>query len=204
MSTNSQTSQQSPIAMTYARSLLELANERGQAAEIGQEMRDLAGILASNPQFKEFFSNPSISSAERARKIDAMFKGQVSDLLFNLISVANQKGRSGLLGEIAATFNVLLDEQLGNVDVNLTSAQALDDGQAQSIGQRVGQILGKNAILHRRVDDSIIGGLIVRVGDKVLDASVKTQLKSLRQRCCWQAIGRGEPCVRRADRASGG
>jgi len=182
MSTNSQTSQLSPVAMVYAHALLELANQHGQAQQIGDEMQELGRILADNPRFKEFFSNPAISSSERARKIDVMFKGQVSDLLFNTIRVANQKGRAGLLGDMAAAFKVLMDAQSGNVDVNVTSAQELDEAQAQSIGQRVSQVLGKNAILHRRVDDSIIGGLIVRVGDKVLDASVKTQLKSLRQR----------------------
>ena len=66
--------------------------------------------------------------------------------------------------------------------MQVTTARQLDGGQEEAIRQRISQVLGKNPILHKHVDESIIGGLVVRVGDKVMDASVKTQLKSMRER----------------------
>lgn len=182
MDTNEQTLIHSPIALAYARSLLELANERHQANEVGEEMKAIRQIVAENPQLKEFLSNPSIGAVQRLALIDSLFKGQASDLVYNLIRVANEKHRAGLLGDVAALYLKLLDQQLGNVDVQVTSAQELDASQEEAIHRRVGQLLGKNPILHKRVDDAIIGGLIVRVGDKVLDASVKTQLGAMRKR----------------------
>ena len=180
--TNGQLEQASPVAVAYARSLLELANERNVAQEVGGEMKVISQLMSDNPSFKEFLANPSVGQNERSKVIDKIFKGQVSELVYNLIRVADSKGRAGILDEIADAFLKLLDEQLGNVDVQVTTARELDGGQEDAIRQRISQVLGKNPILHKQVDESIIGGLVVRVGDKVMDASVKTQLKSMREK----------------------
>jgi F-type H+-transporting ATPase subunit delta len=182
MSKNDSSVHNSPAAVAYARSLLELANERGQAKEVGEEMKAVGQILAENPGFKEFLSNPSVGATERSNTFDKLFKGQASELVYSMIRVANEKGRAGILDEIAAEYTKLLDVQLGNVDVDVTSATELEPDQRETINQRVNGMLGKNANLHHHVDASIIGGLVVRIGDKVLDASVKSQLKSLRER----------------------
>ena len=182
MDTNGQVDQASPVAVAYARSLLELANERNTARDVGEEMKAISQLMKENPQFKEFLANPAVGHNDRQRVIENVFKGQASELVYNLIRVANAKGRAGVLDEIAATYSKLLDEQLGNIDVQVTTARDLDGGQEDAIRQRISQVLGKNPILHKHVDESIIGGVVVRVGDKVMDASVKTQLKSMRER----------------------
>src|SRR5436305_12157465 len=115
--TNGHPVQASPIAVIYARSLLELANERGSAAEAGEEMKAIGQLMAENPHFKEMLSNPAINQAQRIELIDKLFKGRASELVYNLIRIANSKGRAGILDEITSTYLKLLDEQLGNVDV---------------------------------------------------------------------------------------
>jgi len=176
------TNHSSPLAVAYARSLLELANERHHAREIGQEIQGLADILAADPNFRDFLANPGIGTAERGAVIERTFKGRLSEMLYNLLRVANEKGRLGILDQIAAAYAHLLDEQLGNVDVEVISAQHLDAEQVAHVGRRVSDLLHKTAIVHQTLDESIIGGLVIKVGDQVLDASIRQQLQSMRQR----------------------
>src|ERR1700712_5072158 len=94
----------SPLAVAYARSLLELANERHQAREIGHEIDGLRSALAEAPDFREVMANPGISSTDRLAALDRVFKGRVSELLYNLLRVANEKGRLGILDQITQAY----------------------------------------------------------------------------------------------------
>ncbi len=102
--------------------------------------------------------------------------------MFNFLGVVNNKGRTRLLGSIAQAYNDLLDEQKGNVEVDVTVAQRLTGDQLEQVRQRVGAALGRNAVVHQYVDENIIGGLVLRVEDRLIDASVRYQLEALRER----------------------
>ena len=171
-----------PTAVAYARSLLELANERNQADEIGQEMAGIRDILAEQPSFAAFLADPGIGGTERTATLDKVFKGRVSPLVSNFLGVVNTHGRMRMLGPIAQAFVDLLDEQRGNVEVDVTVAQRLSPDQLEQVRQRVSQALGKNAVVHQYVDENIIGGLVLRVEDRLIDASVKYQLEAMRER----------------------
>jgi F-type H+-transporting ATPase subunit delta len=177
----SKSNHSSPIAAAYARSLLELANERKQAEPIGQELSALRQIVIDNPSFGLFLSNPGISSTERGQAIGKIFGGKVSRLMQNFLGVLNEKNRMGLAAQIADAYDDLLDEQLGKIEVDVTVAQKLDANQLEQVRQRVSAALNKEAVVHQYVDDSIIGGLVLRVQDKLIDASVKSQLDAMRQ-----------------------
>jgi F-type H+-transporting ATPase subunit delta len=171
-----------PTAVAYARSLLELANERNQADEIGQEMAGIRDILTEQPSFAAYLADPGIGGTERTATLDKVFKGRVSPLVSNFLGVVNNHGRMRMLGPIAQAFVDLLDEQRGNVEVDVTVAQRLSADQLEQVRQRVSQALGKNAVVHQYVDEDIIGGLVLRVEDRLIDASVKYQLEAMRER----------------------
>lgn len=171
----------SPTAISYAQSLLELANEQKQADAIGQELADLRRIVDENPSFREVLTNPSISIDERAGLLDRIFRGKVSTLLFSTVGVLNRKNRLGLISQIAQAYSDLLDEQSGKVEVDLTVAQKLTDEQLLQAKQRIGAAIGREPVIHQYVDERIIGGVVVRVGDKLIDASVKYQLAALKE-----------------------
>ncbi len=171
----------SPIAIAYAQSLLELANEQKQAEPIEAELSELGKIVTDNPAASEVFINPAVSIAERAEMLGRIFRGKISPLLFNVIGVMNQHGRLGLIAELAQAYHDLLDLQLGKVEVDLIVARQLEPGELAAAQQKISVALGKNAVVHQRVDESIIGGMIVRVGDKLIDSSVKQQLATMRQ-----------------------
>ncbi|HET6247460.1 MAG TPA: ATP synthase F1 subunit delta [Tepidisphaeraceae bacterium] len=171
----------SPLALTYARALLELANERKLAEDTGRELAGLSEILTAEPVFREYLSDPAISHAERTASLERIFRGRVSELIFNFMGVMNSHGRLKLLGEVLSAYADLLDKQLGNVEVDVTTAQQLSEADLEQVRQSVGHALGKNAIVHQHVDESIIGGLMIQVDDKVIDASVRQQLRGMRQ-----------------------
>lgn len=172
----------SPTAASYARALLELANQQQQAVPIGEELRDLRSLMDDDAGVRLFLSSPAVGTVERQGVLEHAFKGKVSPLMWNFLGVLNRKGRLGLLGEIADAYADLLDEQLGKVEVDVTVAQRLGDDQLDEVRRRVSQALKRDAIVHQYVDDAIIGGMVLRVGDKLIDASVRYQLQAMRDR----------------------
>ena len=175
-------SSNNPTAVAYARSILELANERNQAQEFGQELTAIGELLRQNPSFAHYLADPGIGASERTATLDRLFRGKASPLVMNLMGVLNNRGRLNLLGAVADAYADLLDDQLGNVEVDVTVAKRLDPSQLEQVRQRVSQALGKNAVVHQYVDEDIIGGLVIRVEDRLIDASVKYQLEAMRER----------------------
>ena len=173
--------QKSSTAVAYAASLLELANEQKQAEPIAKELAAIRQIVTDNPSFRLFISDPGIGQSERGEAVKRIFGGKASPLMGNFLGVLNEKNRLGLLAQIADTYEDLLDEQLGKIEVDVTVAQKLDAAQLEQVRQRVSAALKKDAVVHQYVDDSIIGGLVLRVQDKLIDASVKFQLEQMRR-----------------------
>jgi F-type H+-transporting ATPase subunit delta len=173
------TSNFSPTAVSYARALLELV--RDQAPEIGQELEDIRQIVEGNPTFAAFLADPGISHGERAVVLERVFGGKVSPLVWNFLRVLNSHGRLRILPDIAGAYDEMLDERLGKVEVDLTVAKPLGDEQAAAAKQKISAALRKDAVIHTYVDDAIIGGVIVRVQDKLLDASVRYQLQAMKE-----------------------
>jgi F-type H+-transporting ATPase subunit delta len=173
----------SPTAFNYARSLLELANEGQQQAEaIGEELRDVRQVIDANPTFGLYLADPAISQAQRGESIKKIFGGQASKLLQDFLGVLNEKGRLGMFIEIAGAYGSLLEQQLSKVDVDVTVAQKLDDQQLEQVRQRVSSALKRDAVVHQYLDDSLIGGMLLRVQDQLIDASVRSQLQAITTR----------------------
>jgi len=172
----------SPTAYAYAQSLLELATESKAAESIGQELAGLRQILDDQPTFKMYLADPSIGAEERREALDRIFRGQVSQLLLNFLGVVNDHTRMGLLEQIIDAYEQLLDEQVGKVEVDVYVAQKLLPEQLEQVRQRVSSALKKDAVVHQYVDESLIGGLVLRVGDKLIDASARYQLQALKNK----------------------
>ena len=176
-----QTTHHSPTALAYAQSLLDLATDQNQAEPIGQELAQVSGIVRDQPTFAAYLADPGIGIEERARTLDHVFGGQVFPLLKNFLGVLNLKGRLRILGEIADTYDDLLDERLGKVEVDVTVAHRLSNDELDLIRSRVSEALKKDAVIHVYTDENIIGGMILRVGDKLIDASVRKQLQTIKE-----------------------
>jgi F-type H+-transporting ATPase subunit delta len=171
-----------PIAVRYARALLQLANQRQEAESIRSELQGLSQVLGASPTFAAIVADPGVSEGTRHTLIQRTFgNGRVSPTMLNFLGLLNSKGRLGLLREIIESYDDLLEEQLGNVEVDVTAAQRLTPEQLEQVRQRVSNALGRNAVVHQYVDEGIIGGLVLRVQDKLIDASVRFQLEQMRR-----------------------
>lgn len=170
-----------PIAATYAKPLLQLATEQNVAPQIGEELQQLADLVKQNKTFGLYLADPAVGHDERKGVLQRTFGGRVSPLLMNFLGVLNLRDKLRYLGPIATAYAELLEEQLGNIEVDVTTAIRLSPEQLETVRGKVSAALGKNAVVHQYVDESILGGLVVRVQDKLIDASVRYQLQAMKE-----------------------
>ena len=176
-----QTTHHTPTVLSFATSLLELAEEQNISQPVGDELNQIGEVLEQNPTFVLYLADPSISQDSRAKVLREIFGGKISPLLWNFIGVLNLKNRLPLLGRIIAAYDDLMDEKHGKIEVDVTTAHKLSPDELANVKQRVSTALKKDAVIHQYVDESIIGGMLLRVQDHLIDASVKSQLQKIRQ-----------------------
>jgi F-type H+-transporting ATPase subunit delta len=176
----------SPAVLTYAEALLELATSQadfpGGPEIISRELGALRKITLSDPLVMPLLVDPAITHEERHNLLDRVFSGRLSTLLLHFLYILSDKGRLNLLPSIAGGYQELLDKRLGKVEVDVTVAHRLDDAALETVRQRIGAALQRDVVLHQYVDEKILGGMILRVQDKLIDGSVRTQLASLREK----------------------
>jgi F-type H+-transporting ATPase subunit delta len=177
-----QLTQNDPHAVAYARSLLELADAQGLAEQVGAELADIRQVLLENRPFQLYLRDPAVSTDARGAAIKRIFAGRVHPLVLNTMGVMNAKGRLGILDAVCTAYDDLLDQKLGKVEVDVTVARRLAADELEQVRQRIGQALGREAVVHQYVDESIIGGMVLRVQDRVIDGSIKAQLEALRRK----------------------
>jgi len=169
------------IARTYAQSLLDLAEEQGVIDEVADELGQLVELL-DQESASQLLTSPAITVDDRAASLERVFKGQVSDLTYRFLQVLNEKRRIDHLRDVAWAFDALLKKKRGEVDVLVYAAQPLSEEQLRDVRQRLESALQATVHLATRVDESMIGGLKLRIGDKLVDGSVATQLQKLKRR----------------------
>jgi F-type H+-transporting ATPase subunit delta len=175
------------VSVEYARAMLELAVASHQEDEVAADLDSLAELVKSDTAFGIFLANPSISHARRATVLAETFKGKVSELVFNLLGVLNGKARLALVTKIAGSYHELLDIHQGRIDVHVTLASAPDAALLQQLDAGIGKAINKIPRLHPTVDPSIIGGMVLRIDDQLIDSSVRHGLDAMRR----QLVGAG-------------
>ncbi len=169
------------VAEVYAVALFELADTASAVDDVREQMDDLAELIRSNPGLRKLLESRVLSATERRDSLQRIFEGNVSDLLYRFIQVVNAKDRLGELLGIAVAYGKFVDVRHGLIEVDAYVAAHLDDAQAQRVTSELGQALGGTIVLHQFVDPSLIGGIKLRIGDKLIDASVATQLRKMKE-----------------------
>lgn len=168
-----------PVSRVYAQALLEMAAEAGQLDEVGEEMAQLSDLLEHSADLQRLIANPVIGRSQRTEMVGRLFKSQLTDLLYRFVQVVNHKGRLAALPGIASAFALLLAEHRGEVTVEAQVAQRMDDATARRVASSLSASLGKKITLQQSVDKSLLGGLRLRIGDQLIDASVLRQLQRM-------------------------
>ena len=180
------------VAQTYAESLWDLAVEADVVDEVADELAQSVRLIDDQPQLRAMFDSPAINADRRARSIKAIFEGKVSSLTYRFLQVANDKGRLDQLAGVQIAFDQRLKDERGEVDVDLYTAQPLSDAQKASVAAKVSASIGRQAVVTAHLDESMLGGLKLRIGDKLIDGSVATQLNKMKRKM----ISRGRERVR--------
>ena len=173
--------QASPVGTVYARSLLELALEQQQLDAVSQEMHDLGELARQDRDFRRLITNPILGRQQRQDMIQRLFEGRLSDLTYRFLQVLNRKDRLAALPEVATAFAGLVAEHRNELAVQAYVPRELSPDTADRVARGLSASLGKSVTLHQHVDPSLIGGMKLRIGDRLLDASVATQLRNLEQ-----------------------
>lgn len=168
------------IASVYARSLFEVARDDGKLDVVREQLGQFADALADDRELQVFFFSPYFSSEEKKEGLAKVIEGADAAVL-NFFELLVEKHRMPVLFRIRRTFDVLWERENKLLGVEITSAIDLDDEIARRIGDQIGRQTGQRVELTRTVDPEIIGGLILRVGNSILDASIRNRLETLRK-----------------------
>lgn len=168
--------------MAYATALVDLAEQAGALDATAEEMADLGELLAASADVSRVLSSHTLTVEERAGSIDRAFKGRVSDLLYRFLQVVNRKGRLAELPGIIRAFAKLYAEKRGIAEVDIHVPAPMGGDKLRQLADRIGSAIGKQVVPHEHVDAHLLGGLKLRIGDKLIDGSVATQLRLMRDK----------------------
>jgi F-type H+-transporting ATPase subunit delta len=169
------------IAHPYATALFELAQEQGQVEAVEGDLAALSGLVNESGDFARFLRSPVIVPDEKATAMEAILaRANVSPTVASFVKVVARNGRLFALPQIIVGFRALAAKARGEVSADVTSATPLSREQIGSLAEALKARIGKTVTLSEHVDPSLIGGLIVKVGSRMIDSSLKTKLTAMR------------------------
>jgi len=174
--------EQLTVARSYATALFELGERTGDHEAFTRAFASVNALIESDPRIRTFLRSPQIEVAEKKRVLAEAFGERLPHLFLNFLMVVLDKRRQRMLRSISGEYDRLLDEHLGRVNVAVTLARDPDAAALTEITARLTALLQKSVIAHVRVDPEILGGIIVRYGDNVMDGSLRRKLLHLRGR----------------------
>ncbi len=168
------------IAQVYARSLFEVAKEKGSLEDVRGQIGEVADALESNRDFAQFLYSPYFSSKEKKDGLEKAVEG-ADVTVQNFLELLIENHRMPVLLGVRRELDALWEQEHELLPVHITSAVELDPSVAERLGEEVGRQTGREVELTSTVDPDVLGGLVLRVGNQILDASVRTRLEGLRR-----------------------
>jgi F-type H+-transporting ATPase subunit delta len=168
------------LARVYARSLFEVAREHGQLGELREQLGQFVDALEEHSQLRIFFFSPYFSSAEKHDALGRLLSG-ADQHFHNFLALLIEKHRMPVIFRVRSEYERLWELENRILPVEITSAVQLDEQTAATVGERIGASTGRKVALATRVDPDILGGIVVRVGNSILDASIRNRLELLRK-----------------------
>jgi F-type H+-transporting ATPase subunit delta len=168
------------VAEVYARALFDAAKENGFVDQVHDQLGQFAQALNDNRDLAVFFFSPYFSTEEKKDALKRAITG-AEPIFMNFLEALVERHRMPAIFGIRARYEELWDDEHKLLPVQVTSAVKLDDATVRSIGDRIGQQTGREVELSSEVDPDILGGIVLRVGNFILDASIRNRLEQLRK-----------------------
>jgi ATP synthase F1 delta subunit len=167
-------------ARVYAEALFEVAKEKGKLDSIGDDLVQFADALSGNRELQVFFFSPHFSSAEKVDGLKRALAGADPEFV-NFLELLVEKHRMTEAFRIRREFEEMWKKENKRIDVTVTSAVELDPAVVAKVGEEIERQTGQTVELASRVDGEILGGIVLQVGNMVLDASIRSRLEKLRK-----------------------
>jgi F-type H+-transporting ATPase subunit delta len=168
------------IAQVYARSLFEVAKEQSKLDVVKEQLGQFADALDGNRELSIYFFSPYFSTTEKKDGLGKLLEG-ADEVVGNFLALLIENHRMPVVFRVRREYDVLWEQENKRLPVTVTSAVALDEATVKSIGDAIGRQTGQQVELTADVDPDVLGGLIVRVGNSILDASIRNRLEHLRR-----------------------
>jgi F-type H+-transporting ATPase subunit delta len=168
------------LAQVYARSLFEVAREQGKLDVLREQLAQFADALNENRQLAVFFFSPYFSVNEKKDGLERAVRG-ATPAFDNFLQALIERHRMPAIFRIRTEFETLWEHERRLLPVHVTSAVELEESLVESLGQRIGQQVDREVQMSSEVDPDILGGVVLRVGNVILDASIKNRLEQLRK-----------------------
>lgn len=169
------------VGARYAQALFELADEAGALSAVEADMKALKAMIAESTDLRRLISSPAFSTEDKTKALTAIgAEAQLHDLSRNFLGLIAANGRAAALSEVVAQFERLAADRRGAMAAEITTAVKLSVAQQKAVAAAIRQAFGKDPELSTRIDPSILGGIKVRVGSKLFDASLKSRLDQLK------------------------
>jgi F-type H+-transporting ATPase subunit delta len=168
------------IARVYAEALFDVATDKDKLEKIREQLAEFADALDDDRDLQVFFFSPYFSSQEKRDGLEKAVSGADEEFL-NFLSLLAEKHRMPAIFRIRQTFEELYAEATKKLEVNVTSAIELDKSVVEQVGKEIEKQTGRSVQLSSSVDEDVLGGLVLRVGNVVLDASLRSKLEKMRR-----------------------
>ena len=178
----------SAIARRYAKALILIGKQDGQAEKYREELQGFIDLLDAQPEFEQIVSNPLFDTEKRKHVLTAVLgRLDISTVMKSFITLLFHKKRFIYIRDINVNYHKLADEEKGIVRAELVSATELSQDSFEQIRASLSKMTGRDVVLEAKQDPELIGGVVTKIGDLVLDGSIRTQLKNMRE-----SLKRGE------------
>ncbi len=165
-------------AKRYAQAVFELGLERDRLDQWATELELVAGVL-QDEEFKALLKHAGVPAGDKVKAVDSVL-GQADPTIRNVVNLLISKGLVGVISDLRAAYVDLLDQHLGRQRVQVTSAVPLEQSELDRISEFVSHLVRKEVIVSADVDESILGGVVIQIGDRLLDGSTASRLNALR------------------------
>jgi F-type H+-transporting ATPase subunit delta len=171
----------SGIAGRYASALFELASDAMQIPAVGKDLARFDDLIAGSADLEHLVKSPAFSAEQQVSAVSAVLaKAKINGLAANFIKLVASKRRLFAIRGMITAYNALADRRAGVVKAEVTVAEKLSDKNRKAVVEALNSVTGKNVSILEKVDPSLIGGIIVKMGSRMVDSSVRTKLNSLK------------------------
>lgn len=171
-------------AIRYARALFDVAQKEADIQQVGRELADIAGVISGNEMLSRTLSNPAIPAARKRGVMEQLLAraGRLTPTVSKLLLLLADRDRLALVPELASAYEARLMDHAQIVRAEVTTAVPLSADRVSALQQGLAEVSGRQVQLDTRVDPSIIGGAVARIGSTVYDGSITTQLQKVKER----------------------